>query len=298
MLLTAALFATALACPEPSCEVRLCEHNNRGGRCDTYGIGEYRNIGFQNNRASSIQLSEGCRAELYDGDHFRGQKVFWGPVSRGGGNMILNFNSYNPNMNDRISSMKVYRYGRRRRADAGIFADFKARDPLCEWILQDGLDTDWQFMTNENKDQEITNLVDYCETEFSDEEALDQCIFYVYAVAAFYNNDELVEDLKFLPEEETAETEYMRCGIVATKINTAIEEGKISGITMVPGIGGKPDTFELEKPQFESHPVFTSSQGVAETVISVGTMIAMVVSHAVIKVCRDFDAINHNYLLA
>jgi len=203
------------------------------------------------------------------------------------------------NIDNKLESAKVYN-GRRRMTGPGFFDSFQERDPLCEWILQDGLDNKWTFGDNQaEKDAEMDHLLDMCEEEFPEDDARDQCKLYVYAIAAYYDDAELVEDLKFNPEEETADTEYMLCGRVATKINQAIEDGKVSGIKLIKGEDGEPDMFELEEADIERHPVYVKdgSDAIA-TLLSVGAMISMVVANTLVKVCRDFDPVDYHWLLA
>jgi len=302
MMYLVALAGTALACGSGphKCTLKLYEHEFGKGRFDTYDNGDHKSLGYQNNRASSIQLTGSCKVELYTGPNFTGQKTTHttGPNA---GIAILNLGSvaFPFNLNDKLQSAKVMPNRRRRRAE-GMFESFQERDPLCEWILQDGLDGDWSFgHSKEDKDEEMSNLLHHCEEEFEEGEALDQCKFYVYAVAAFYDDEDLVADLKFDPEMETADTEYMRCGVVTTKVNQAIEDGKLAGIMLIKGTDGEADKFMLEEADFENHPVFVdNADGAIATILSVGAMISMVVANTLVKVCRDFDPVDYHWLLA
>lgn len=301
MLYLAALVGTAVACSSGprKCTLTLYENEFGKGRWDTYNNGDHGSLGYQNNRASSIQLTGSCKVELYTGPNFTGKRVDY-ETGANAGIAILNLKERNfRDLDDKLQSAKVMPNDRRRAE--GMFESFQERDPLCEWILQDGLDGDWSFgHSKEDKDEEISNLLHHCEEEFEEGEALDQCKFYVYAVAAFYDDEDLVNDLKFDPEMETADTEYMRCGVVTTKVNQAIIDGKLAGIKMIMGTDGEADKFMLEEADFaHNHPVFVdNADGAIATILSVGAMISMVVANTLVKVCRDFDPVDYHWLLA
>jgi len=299
LIAAAALFGTSLACPG-GCKLTVYEHRRGKGWSTSYGEGGHGKMGWYNDRTSGVQLTAGCTAELYEHPNFGGNKLVF---QSGNSNLIydiygIKFTGTNIQMEDKISSVKVYKTGGRRRTE-DAFGELSGRDPLCEWILQDGLDHDWAFGTNDmEKAAEIDRLIQDCEDEFSEEVPLAQCKMYVYVIAAYYDSEELINDLKFNPLEETPESEYMRCGLVATKINDAIESGKLSGVKLVEGEDGEDDTFELEEPTFGQDVVYTEYNGAVETLLSVGAMISMAIGQTLVKVCRDFDPVDHHYLLA
>merc|ERR1719150_2218925 len=170
-----------------------------------------------------------CKVHLYEHRNFKGQRITLSASSDG---IILNLNNKAMNggidFNDKVSSIRIEKDGRRRKEEANL--DMEVHDPLCEWILQDGIDTDWAIFTPEQRDMEVANLLEECGEYFEDDAKKNQCQFYVYAIGEVFDDRELMETMKFDPKEETLETEYMRCGLITNKLNSLIEQGKVDGV--------------------------------------------------------------------
>jgi len=167
--------------------------------------------------------------------------------------------------------------------------DLEVRDPLCEWVLNDGLDTNWTMLSNDNLEKEEEQLLRECEETFENPEDLAQCKFYIYAMTAYYAEDIIVNELKFDPEVEDTAGAYKKCGKVTVGLNDAIEDGELSGVKIVEQDGE--DYFELDDP------VDVTDELAVSAAVSIGSMISAFVGATLVKVCRDFHPTDYSWLL-
>lgn len=178
-------------------------------------------------------------------------------------------------------------------------SDFTMVDPLCEWVLDEGLNTDFHFLDEDELADSVERMLNRCDQfreEMPEEEADDfvnECKLYVHAATIIFRSEELKEQLVFDPKEETPETEYMICGAIVNKINDAMTS-EASGVTVVEMDGQ--DYFKLEEVSTTDVIRTTAKDGMMQALISLGSMLSMAIGTTLVQVCRDFDPIDGHWL--
>lgn len=306
-LLTASLvLPLAFAGRAPDCFATVFQNADGSGPTHTYGKGKHQKLGSWNDRIAIVAAhgGDGCYARVCEHTSFKGKCE-----------RVRNMKAmlFNNTLLNKISSIEVG-HSRRRIDEESVNQDLaglgeffavdeddsmKFYDPLCEAVYHDMQEFGWQVFANSTiKHWEMENLVDSCETSFSEQGDVNRCKFYVYAATEILDDDSILKTLE-IPAEESNErmNEYQRCGLLSTKINSVIESGKLSGVEIVQMDGE--DFFSLEDPiTADSVDLVPNDGGKFNAVVSAGSLLAMWIGSTLVKVCRDFDPQTGAWLLA